>query len=197
MCQGEESSSSLYSVEGTLSLKDRSRLGTTELVLNGGEYRTFSRTDGSFVFYDVQPGIYLLDVLSVDYFFSQIKLSLPDSIDQQIQCVEYKYPGATKVAAPYPLRLVGGGKKQYFDVREQPGLHTLFRNPMMLMLVVTGGLVVLMPKMMENMDPDEMKKMQEQMGAANDPAQMLKNLFGVDESKEDDENDPSKQIGDS
>jgi len=45
-------------------------------VCAGGEYRTLTRADGSFVFHDVKPGVYLLDVLSVDYFFSQVSLIL-------------------------------------------------------------------------------------------------------------------------
>lgn len=188
---------SYYPVKGALTLKDRSALlATTEVVLNGGEYRTYTRSDGTFTFHDVKPGIYLLDVLSVDYFFSQVKLNLPRSLDQSIQCLEYRYPGAQKQAIDHPLRLVAAAKKKYFEEREKVGLHILFRNPMMLMLAFTGLIVVIMPKLMENMDPEEMKKMQEQMGAANDPAQMIKNLFGVSDDTDND-NDPSKQIGDS
>lgn len=181
--------------QGVLSLRDRSaKLATTEVVLNGGEYRTFTRIDGSFIFHDVKPGVYLLDVHSVEYYFTQVKINLPKAVDDPIQCVEFRYPGAPKQAVAYPLRLVASSKKQYFEQREQMGIHTLFRNPMMLMLVATGLIVVVMPKLMENMDAEEMKKMQEQMGAAHDPAQMLKNLFGV---PDDNDNDASKQIGDS
>jgi hypothetical protein len=43
-----------------------------QLSLNGGEYESFSRVDGSFTFHDVKPGIYLLDVLSEVAMFSQV-----------------------------------------------------------------------------------------------------------------------------
>ncbi|KAH8063110.1 hypothetical protein JL722_2272 [Aureococcus anophagefferens] len=145
-----------HPVEGTVRLRGAgASLPTTEVVLNGGEYRTYTRPDGGFVFHDVEPGVYLLDVLSVDYIFSQ-----------------------------------------QYEVRERRA-STLFRNPMMLMLLFTGAVVVLMPKMMDNMDPEEMKKMQEQMGAAQDPASMLKNLCGGGGGDDDDDDDepPQKKLG--
>jgi hypothetical protein len=42
------------------------------VTLNGGEYEAYTRLDGSFVFYDVKPGIHLLDVLSPLAMFSQV-----------------------------------------------------------------------------------------------------------------------------
>ena len=182
-----------YPVEGKLRMRGSATLpATTEVVLNGGEYRTYTRPDGSFVFHDVKPGVYLLDVLSIEYIFSQVKLNLPTAVESGIRCLEYRYPGAAKQPIPYPLELVPHVKQAYFEVRETPGLHTLFRNPMMLMLLFTGAVVVLMPKMMDNMDPEEMKKMQEQMGAAQDPASMLKNLFGAG-GDDDDDDEPAEK----
>ena len=48
-----------YPIEGRLSLPDRSRLATTPLTLNGGQYATFTRADGGFTFHDVAPGVYV------------------------------------------------------------------------------------------------------------------------------------------
>mmetsp|Transcript_26401 Transcript_26401/g.105695 ORF Transcript_26401/g.105695 Transcript_26401/m.105695 type:complete len:221 (-) Transcript_26401:289-951(-) len=177
----------VYPVEGLVALRDReATVPTTEVVLNGGEYRTLTRADGSFVFHDVKPGVYLLDVLSVDYFFSQVKINLPKSAEQAgIQCLEYAYPGAPKRSIAYPLRLVSPGKKQYFEQRERVGLHTVIRNPMLLMLGFTALMVVVMPKLMDNMDPEEKAKLQEQMGAAQDPASFLKHMFGLPADGED------------
>ena len=186
-----------YPVEGRLVLRGAAAsapVETTEVVLNGGEYRTYTRPDGAFVFHDVAPGVYLLDVLSVEYIYSQVKLNLPAAVDGEIRCLEYKYPGAAKQPIAYPLELRPHVRQQYFEVREQPGLHTVFRNPMMLMLLFTGFVVLFMPKMMESMDPEEMKKMQEQMGAAQDPASMMKNLFGVGGDDDDDDEDEKPKL---
>ena len=44
-----------------------------QITLNGGEYEAFSRVDGGFTFHDVKPGVYLLDVLSDEAMFSQVR----------------------------------------------------------------------------------------------------------------------------
>ena len=129
-----------HAVEGKiklpLKLLQEGDLRTTEVTLNGGEHRAFTRPDGSFRFTDVAPGVYLLDVLSTEYLFSQFKLNLPED-DGEIRVLEYMYPGANKRAAAYPVDLRPHVKLEYFDKRQQPGLHTLFRNPMLLMMGFT------------------------------------------------------------
>ena len=40
---------------------------TTKITLNHGEYTTYSRRDGSFVIYDVGPGIHQLDIDSKSF----------------------------------------------------------------------------------------------------------------------------------
>lgn len=166
-----------YPIEGRLTLPDRSPLPTTALSLNGGQYETMTRRDGSFIFHDVAPGVYLLDVLSANIAFSQVKISLPASPVEKVRCLEYKFPGAQKVPIAYPLHLAAHAKMRYFEKREQIGLHTFFKNPMSYMMVVTVAVVVFMPKMMANMDKDQLKEMQEQM-EGNDPQAMLQNLLG-------------------
>ena len=41
-----------------------------------GEYSSLSRADGSFTFYNVDAGIYLLEVLCVEFAFPQIKVKI-------------------------------------------------------------------------------------------------------------------------
>lgn len=43
-----------------------------KVLLNGGEQATFTRWDGSFVFRDVAPGRYVVDVPSETFLFSQV-----------------------------------------------------------------------------------------------------------------------------
>ena len=101
----------------------------------------------------------------------------------------YVYPGATKKPHPYPVELTPHLKAQYFEERESPGLHTLFANPMLLMMLFTGGLVMFMPKLMDGLDPEEKKKLEEQMGSAGDPTALLKNMFGMPSGDADDSDD--------
>ena len=62
------------------------------------------------------------------------------------------------------------------------------------MLLRTGGLSLLMPKFMDSMDPEEIKKMQEQTGNSNNHAAMLKSLFGGGDDDEPAEKAPSKKL---
>ena len=66
------------------------------------------------------------------------------------------------------------------------GLHTFFRNPTSYMMVVMVLVVIFMPKMMANMDKDQLKEMQDQM-SGNDPQELLNNLFGGGKKNDDDD----------
>jgi len=81
-----------YPVEGRVRLPRDAALPTTEVTLNGDEHRALTRPDGRFTFHDVPPGVYLLDVLSLDYVFSQIKLNLPATAGEQPRCLESPRP---------------------------------------------------------------------------------------------------------
>jgi hypothetical protein len=63
-------------------------------------------------------GIYLLDVLSPIYHFSQLKMKVDEQAGT-VAIVEYKYPGAAKQSAQYPIVLQAHGKPQYFEVRKR------------------------------------------------------------------------------
>ena len=80
--------------------------------------------------------------------------------------------GAKKQDCQYPLRIQPNGQRGYFEQRPQVGLGYILRNPMMLMMLFSVGMMYLMPKMMENMDPEELKKMQE------DQERMKKQMSG-------------------
>lgn len=64
-----------------------STLTPGQVVLNGGESTTLTAKDGTFVFRDVTPGVYLLEVLSTRFHYSTMRVTL-DKTD--IIAVEYK-----------------------------------------------------------------------------------------------------------
>ena len=65
----------------------------------------------------------------------------------------------------------------YFERRQQMNVLSILQQPMFLMMLFTMGMVFLMPKMMDNMDPEEMKKMQAEMGSG-DPSEAWSKLMG-------------------
>jgi len=51
-------------------------------------------------------------------------------------------------------------------------------NPMLLMMIVSGGAMWYMPKMMEGMDPEQKAAMAKQMEMQSDPSAMFAEMFG-------------------
>ncbi|CAE6439505.1 unnamed protein product [Rhizoctonia solani] len=75
---------------------------------------------------------------------------------------------------PYPLALSARSKNVYFIPREGFNLAGMFQNPMMLMMVVTGVMVMFMPKLMDSMSEETkqelQQKQQDMFGIKNAPA---------------------------
>jgi len=117
--------------------------------LNGGEQTAFVRADGSFVFRDVAPGRYVVDLPSQRYLFSQYKLDV--AADGLVRALEYKYPGAPKARASYPLVLEPVKELDYFEQREKFNLLGLIMNPSFLTIIVPIGLLYILPKLSEGM----------------------------------------------
>lgn len=167
------------SLEGRLEFPNKTPFNiTTKITLNSGEYTTYSRTDGSFIIYNVPPGVHRLDIVSKAYHFGQIKIQLLEESMDAPKCLEYAYPGAAKRVVKYPLVLYAKGTYQYFETEKGFSVFSMLKNPMVLMMLFSVGMMVLMPKMMEGLDPEEKARMRQQMEAQKDPTQMFSQMFG-------------------
>jgi len=86
-----------------------------------------------------------------------------------------------------------GTNVYYFQPKKQFNIMGyIMANPMMLMMGFMVVMMVVMPKMMEGMDPEELKKMQEARGGEGmetDPMKALQKLMGGGDSKNNDEDD--------
>lgn len=192
------------------SLKNKVDVGNMELTLNGGERTTMTTISGEFAFYEVPAGVYTLNVNDIEYTFSQLKIKVTfddanssgDEIVGQngggsteitapkITVIEYKFPGAQKMAGSYPLVLTALVKNNYLPVKEGLNIFKMiFGNPMALMMIFSVAVVVGMPMMMKNIDPEELKAMQERsaLNPNEDPATLMKKFMGMD--NKDDEDD--------
>jgi ER membrane protein complex subunit 7 len=171
------------SIEGRLQFPNKMPYNiTTRITVNHGAYTTYSRLNGNFTIHDVIPGIYLLEVHSPIHHFSQVKCQFkPDAVIEQkpvFSCLEYHFPGALKQPMDVPLVLTALGTYDYFEGKRGFSILSLLKNPMVLMMVVTCGFMYFLPKMMENMDPEERAMMQKQMARQQNPQQMLGEFFG-------------------
>jgi len=134
-------------VTGKIPLNPQQALavGNIKLSLNGGEYSTYSRSDGSFAFNNVPAGIYYLDVYAIHLHYPSVKIKVvtdgsgsgsggegsvaavvtPEGSGKTsdgngyVSVVEFKYPGATRLPAGYPIVLQAVAPLAYF----QPGMY--------------------------------------------------------------------------
>ncbi|KAF8316128.1 hypothetical protein DL93DRAFT_2111649 [Clavulina sp. PMI_390] len=65
---------------------------------------------------------------------------------------------------PYPIAISTKGEKVYVVKKKGFDVLEMFKNPMMLMMLLAGGMVFILPTIMENMDPEMVKEMQERQG---------------------------------
>ena len=166
-------------IEGRLQFPDKTPFNvTTRITLNHGEYSTYSRVDGSFAFYNIVPGIHVLDVQSTVYHFSQVKIQLLENDMENPKCLEYMYPGAKKQATMHPLVLNAIATYDYFEPRKGFSIFSILANPMVLMMAFSVGLMFLMPKMMEGLEPEEKERIKQQMEMQKDPTKMLGQMWG-------------------
>mmetsp|Transcript_10413 Transcript_10413/g.22638 ORF Transcript_10413/g.22638 Transcript_10413/m.22638 type:complete len:249 (-) Transcript_10413:305-1051(-) len=167
------------SIQGRLRLPDPSQaLNSTRITLNdGSKHSTYTQPDGSFVFYRVPPGVHLLDVQSREHHFSQVKIQLLEEAMDVPKCIEYIYPGAPKQAIPHPLELTAHASYEYYEPRQGFSPFSILKNPMLLMMLVSVGGMVMMPKMMEGLDPEQKEQMQKQMAMQQDPSKMLTQMI--------------------
>ena len=67
---------------------------------------------------------------------------------------------------------------------------------MLLMMLFSGGMMYMMPRMMEGMDPEQKAQMQKQMEAQTDPMKMFEELkgelFGTGEEQKNDKEQRKK-----
>jgi hypothetical protein len=167
---------------------------TTRITINDGEYITHTKPDGSFIFHNVGPGTHLLQAQSLTYLFSQVKIQLLESAMSSPKCIEYVYPGATKQAIPHPLILTAHAKYDYFEKRQGFSLLAMLKNPMVLMMLFSVVLMFMMPKMLENLDPEQQEQFKQRMQSnQGDPTKLLSQLWGDLSSNPELENDKSME----
>eukprot|EP00658_Telonema_sp_P-2_P016768 TRINITY_DN16498_c0_g1_i1.p1 TRINITY_DN16498_c0_g1~~TRINITY_DN16498_c0_g1_i1.p1 ORF type:complete len:197 (+),score=42.51 TRINITY_DN16498_c0_g1_i1:254-844(+) len=136
--------------------------------LNGAQQVSIVAQDGSFEFNQVASGSHVVEVVSTEFAFEQVKVSI-----SRTGQVHASFAANPRVTLPYPLFLEPKGMNQYFEVREPMNFSFILKNPMVMMMGFTMLMVMVLPKMM---DPETMKEMQE------DPA--VKTMFGVKDEPE-------------
>lgn len=150
-------------VEGRLTTG--TALQEVRVVLNNGEYTSIPRQDGTFVFHAVMPGSYLLEVHDVHNLWPMVRLDVSAKSSGKLRAMLTH----NKFALPFPIQIEPlVVKPSYFEVRPPFQWTSMLMNPMFIMMGVTLLLMVAMPKMMANMDPEQLKELQDMQGGFAD-----------------------------
>lgn len=161
-----------YQVQGVFRLPASAKFNGAKVLLNGGEHIALVRADGTFEFHELPAGTYVAEPFMVDYVFSPIRIDVSTRERGRIRVTSTT---GRQEKLPYPLQIRPERKAEYFQQREPYNFWGLLKNPMVIMMGITAFMVIVMPRMMSNMDPEEleeMKRMQSKMSLNG----MLKNL---------------------
>ncbi|KAG6542485.1 hypothetical protein Mapa_016175 [Marchantia paleacea] len=158
-------------VEGTTTKLPSSKIANIKVVLNGGEQLTFIRPDGYFAFQGVTAGTHLLEVVAMGYYFSPVRVDVSARLHGQVRAIAVE----TRRTLPDALVLEPLREEFYYERREPFSVVGLLKSPMGLMVGFMLVAVFLLPKLMDSIDPEEMKRVQEEM--RNQPAPSFSNLL--------------------
>ncbi|MCL7021931.1 hypothetical protein MKW94_009838 [Papaver nudicaule] len=135
------------------------KLSNAKVMLNGGQRTSFLRPDGYFSFHNVPAGTHLIEVASVGFFFSPVRVDVSSRNPGKIQAALTETRRGLTELVLEPMK-----EEHYYEIREPFNVMSLLKSPMGLMMGFMVVVVFLMPKLMENMDPEELKRAQESVG---------------------------------
>ncbi|KMZ70825.1 hypothetical protein ZOSMA_192G00020 [Zostera marina] len=141
------------------------KLANAKIFLNGGQSVTFLRPDGYFSFHNVSAGTHLIEVSVLGFLFSPVRVDVSARYHGKVQAALTENRRILTELVLEPLR-----EEQYYEVREAFSIWSLLKSPMGLMVGFMVIVVFLMPKLMESMDPEEMRQAQEQMRGQGIPS---------------------------
>jgi len=146
---------------------DAKTLGQAKAILDDGfnHYGSITR-DGSFVIPDVPEGTYIFNIVARDHLFDQYRIDIVDSLSPPE--VRPYIPGTplsstanTPVTVTYPLNIHPRYKNEYFVPKQSFNVMGMLQSPMIMMMGAVGVMVLALPYMMNNLDPEQLKEVQQ------------------------------------
>ncbi|CAK9182895.1 unnamed protein product [Ilex paraguariensis] len=141
------------------------KISDAKVILNGGQRVTFLGPGGYFSFHNVPAGTHLIEVVAIGYFFSPVRVDVSARNPGKVQAALTENRRALNELVLEPLR-----EEQYYEIREPFSIMSLVKSPMGLMVGFMLIVMFLMPKLVENMDPEEMRRAREEMTGQGVPS---------------------------
>lgn len=157
----DEKQMETFKIEGKVSVpgvKPADWVLLTKVLVDGGEFVGFVRSDGSFEVHDVPTGSYIVEFAHPKYMFeaTRIDISARGKIRaRRVNNVDSK----SVVQVAYPLKVRSKGLAGYFQKREEFKIVDVLKNPMVLMMVLPVVFIVILPKLVNTQDPELQKEM--------------------------------------
>ncbi|TFK40987.1 hypothetical protein BDQ12DRAFT_678698 [Crucibulum laeve] len=144
---------------------DSRTLHHANVLLDDGKLRGSITRNGTFIIPDVPVGTYVFSVSSHDFVFDNLRIDVRDA--EPIPEVRPYVPGTpldppSNVLLSYPINVTPRQKHDYFIAPESFNILKMLSNPMMLIMVFGGGMVLAMPYLIKNMDPESLEEFKEQ-----------------------------------
>ncbi|KAG1826142.1 uncharacterized protein BJ212DRAFT_1511301, partial [Suillus subaureus] len=170
-------------------------LASAKVLLDAGKMSGRVTQNGNFSILDVPPGTYVLSVLSHDYSFDHVRIDVSSSEPlPEVRPYIFGTPllATTSFSLPYPIVLTPRHKNRYFSPRESFNLLGMFQSPMMMIMALTGVLMLAMPYIIKQLDPetlDGLKGRQEKAASlensiqSDDPRRLSALLSSGEETK--------------
>ncbi|XP_039054878.1 ER membrane protein complex subunit 7 homolog [Hibiscus syriacus] len=143
---------------GTAGLVLPGKMSNIKVILNGGQIVSYLRPDGYFSFQNIPAGTHLIEVAAIGYFFSPVRVDVSARNPGKVQAALTENRRGLSELVLEPLR-----DEKYYEIREPFSIMNVVKSPMGLMVGFMLVVVFLMPKLVENMDPEEMRRAQEEM----------------------------------
>ncbi|XP_051137132.1 ER membrane protein complex subunit 7 homolog [Andrographis paniculata] len=138
------------------------KISNVKVILNGGQQVTFLRPDGYFSFHNVPAGTHLIEVAAIGFFFSPVRVDVSARNPGKVQAALTENRRVLSELVLEPLR-----EEQYYEIREPFSVMSIVKSPMGLMIGFMVIVMFLMPKLV---DPEELKRAQEEMGNQGVPS---------------------------
>ncbi|KAK4197581.1 hypothetical protein QBC40DRAFT_231795 [Triangularia verruculosa] len=136
-------------------------------------------TTNTFSFHNITPGTYLLDIHCHTHAFLPLRVDVSSSLKieawETFRGNDWGNKGEKVSVSPSPqsnhpsssndeiiILARMAGQKSYFMERSTFSVLTIFKNPVILLSLVSMGLFFGMPKLIENMDPEMRAEWEEQ-----------------------------------
>lgn len=152
----EEKSSARYKIEGKVfphksPLVESNWQTNTKLHVNGGQHLGFSKNDGSFIIHNIPAGSHILEVINSESTYEPVRIEI--NAKGKLRARKVSHVQTSQITpVPYPLKLKPLRKTKYFEEKETWGAGEFLFNPMVLAMVLPLLIVMVLPKMLNDME---------------------------------------------